>query len=130
MPARISVKVIKNLFPEVARKLPVATGRVVKATLDLGQRTIQQGMAASTPGPSVPGAMPAIDTGALIGSLKVEMDSQTSGTLSEGGADAPYAVYLEYGTSKMAARPHMTPASEVMARYFLDEMRDLESKLT
>lgn len=58
--------------------------------------------------PSAPGQPPNQDTGVLannietvqVGPLKVEVSS-----------NAPYAVALEFGTSKMAERPYMRPAT-------------------
>lgn len=59
--------------------------------------------------PSAPGEPPKRDTGVLdsnietarVAPLKVEVSS-----------NAPYAVPLEIGTSKMAARPYMAPAAQ------------------
>jgi len=59
--------------------------------------------------PSAPGEPPNEDTGVLrthietaqVAPLKVEVSS-----------NAPYAAALEFGTSKMAARPYMGPATE------------------
>ena len=58
--------------------------------------------------PSLPGQPPNEDTGVLrthiettqVGPLKVEVSS-----------NAPYAAALEFGTSKMAERPYMRPAT-------------------
>jgi hypothetical protein len=40
-----------------------------------------------------------------------------------------YAPYQEYGTSRMAATPYMTPAAEYERRHFMKKMSDLESRL-
>jgi hypothetical protein len=123
---RITVAVIRNDFPRVVQRLPKETGKVVQATLDLGKRTVEEGMRASTPGPSAPGAMPAIDTGELIGGLQTEMDSPTSG---EFRSTAPHGIYVNYGTVNMAARPFMDPAAEVMREHFTREMKRLDLSL-
>lgn len=48
-----------------------------------------------------------VDTGALKQSYgAVPIDSSTI----EIGSDKEYAPYVEYGTSRMAAQPHLTPA--------------------
>ncbi|HMM95400.1 hypothetical protein [Phycicoccus sp.] len=63
---------------------------------------------------SSPGSPPAVDTGALRASYGASV-SRLSPVLTElkiaSGKD--YAAYLEFGTSKMAPRPHLRP---LMAR--------------
>jgi HK97 gp10 family phage protein len=61
---------------------------------------------------SAPGEPPATDTGALIasGRADAEINGDTVNAIVE--YRAPYAVHLEYGTRKMAARPFLTPAIE------------------
>lgn len=39
---------------------------------------------------------------------------------------ALYGIFLEYGTSKMAAQPYLTPAVEAERQPFLDAVRQLE----
>lgn len=48
-----------------------------------------------------------IDTGFMLNSVTAE---STSNTEAEAGSKAEYAIYHEYGTSKMPARPYMRPA--------------------
>ena len=59
--------------------------------------------------PSRPGEPPNFDTGWLAGSIEVV---QPDPILVEVGALAHYAAPLEFGTSKMAARPFMRPARD------------------
>ena len=59
--------------------------------------------------PSKPGDPPMADTGALARSIHVARKSRKS-VSARGVADAPHAMALEYGTSKMAERPFMRPA--------------------
>ena len=61
---------------------------------------------------SAPGEAPANDLGFLAGSLKVEVTAKFTVDLI---AAAPYAVFLEYGTRKMAPRPFMRPAGDKAA---------------
>lgn len=110
---RIIATVTHNRLPELARKLPKEAERVVGVTLKAGHDNIVRGMQASSPPVSSPGAMPAIDTGALVGSLETEQ-SGASGALGIGGGDAYYAIFLEHGTSRMAARPFMHPTASMM----------------
>lgn len=129
----VAATIVYNKFPEIVRKLPVETGKIVHSAL-LGVETdIKERMAGPKSGrvygghiASAPGEAPAIDTGALANSIQTEMDSQTSGAVYTGEETAPL---LEYGTSKMAARPAWIPAAGEARPKFLNAMRDLESKL-
>lgn len=58
---------------------------------------------------SAPGEPPNEDTGGLSRSIRTD---QTGPMKAETSANAPYAVPLEFGTSKMAARPFMGPAAQ------------------
>ncbi|PRD41409.1 hypothetical protein C5748_22025 [Phyllobacterium phragmitis] len=64
--------------------------------------------------PSRPGEPPNMDTGDLIRSIETTVEAQNPPTVhvTAGGPVAPYAAYLEYGTSKMAERPFMRTAAE------------------
>lgn len=59
--------------------------------------------------PSAPGESPNRDTGALQAGLKVE---RTGLLTAEVRAETPYSTPLEFGTSKMAARPFLRPARD------------------
>lgn len=121
-----TVTVIKNLFPAIARKMPVAALAIIGETLEEMDATVKAGMAASG-SPSSPGSMPGIDTGALVGSLQHEIDrGKYTGTYY---TTNPLAPYLEYGTTKMAPRPFMTPAAERARGPFLRRMKRLEDRL-
>ncbi len=72
---------------------------------------------------SAPGEAPAIDTNALRDSIQVEMEP---GSLTATvGTNVEYAPYLEFGTSKMAPRPFMTPAAEAVRPGFEAAMKKL-----
>jgi HK97 gp10 family phage protein len=62
---------------------------------------------------SAPGEAPAIDTGALLNSINTELTAATP-TKAEGqvATNQVYAPPLEFGTSRMAARPFMRPAAD------------------
>lgn len=61
-----------------------------------------------TVSPSSPGEPPGVDTGALRASIHVE----NTGTYSRAiAAGVDYAVYLEFGTERMAARPSAMPTA-------------------
>tara|TARA_R100000654_G_scaffold16800_4_gene35211 strand:- start:759 stop:1208 length:450 start_codon:yes stop_codon:yes gene_type:complete len=56
---------------------------------------------------SAPGEAPASDTGNLVRNIRVKQKSQDIVTVESG---AHYSKFLEYGTSKMQARPFLFPA--------------------
>ncbi len=58
---------------------------------------------------SAPGEPPAIDMGALVNSIYVGKPGPGTRDV---GATMEYASYLEFGTSRMAARPWLIPAVE------------------
>lgn len=59
--------------------------------------------------PSAPGEPPNNDTGVLKGNISATL---TGVHKAEVRSQAPYAAALEWGTSKMAARPYMRPARD------------------
>ena len=63
--------------------------------------------------PSLPGNPPAVDSGNLRESIRYEVyrnGQEVYGIVGSTQKDADYAVYTEYGTSKMAPRPWLRPA--------------------
>jgi hypothetical protein len=58
--------------------------------------------------PSAPGQFPKYDTGLLSSRIEVH---QVAPLRVQVSSNAPYAVALEVGTSKMAARPYMGPSA-------------------
>ncbi len=58
---------------------------------------------------SAPGDAPAVDTGALVNSIKTEADGSNRVLV---GTNSEYAEPLEFGTARMAARPFLRPAIE------------------
>ena len=67
--------------------------------------------------PSLPGEPPNEDTGVLRTNIET---TQPSPLRVEVSSNAPYAVPLETGTSKMAARPYMAPATELKRKEVVD----------
>ena len=60
---------------------------------------------------SAPGEPPAIDTAAYINSIQTQLAESTATTATaESGTDEILGIWLEYGTRKMAARPHFRPS--------------------
>ncbi len=53
-----------------------------------------------------------VDTGRLLGSVTTKVNSNNAMVEAEIGTNVEYANYIEYGTSKMAAKPFLNPAFE------------------
>lgn len=100
------------------RALPRATRREVGKAIFVGSGMIQaetrhliaQGaIQGAGHVPSAPGEPPNWDTGKLAGDIKT---IKTGELTAETSSEAPYATALEFGTSKMAERPYMRPATK------------------
>ena len=138
MPVRTSVKLVYNKFPAIAKQLPKAALEIIEETIDDINETVKHGMASPKSGrvyvrgnrlhtASAPGEMPAIDTTKLISSLQHQIvRGEYKGYYY---TESVYAPMLEYGTSKMAPRPFMTPAAERARRAFMRKMKNLEDRL-
>ena len=73
---------------------------------------------------SAPGQAPANNTGSLVRSIKVKKNGKTA-TIS---IEKDYAIYLEFGTSKMRARPFIIPAFLKTKKWFADKLIAIASK--
>ncbi|MCC6483346.1 MAG: hypothetical protein IT209_00740 [Armatimonadetes bacterium] len=84
------------------------------------------------PGPfrtrSAPGEAPAVQTGNLIESM--EAWAPRTGVRRIGSKrHVEYALYLEFGTQRMAPRPFLRPAAEVAKRFLREELKKQHSTL-
>ena len=68
-------------------------------------------------------AMDAVDTGYMLGSVGIIEQSALSVTVAVGAEE--YPVYVEYGTSKMEARPFWRRARETITPQFRDAAEKL-----
>lgn len=73
---------------------------------------------------SAPGQAPANNTGALVRSIKVKKNGKEA-TIS---IEKDYAIYLEFGTSKMRARPFIIPAFLKTKKWFSDKLHRLADR--
>lgn len=108
------------------RKLTRDTERFVGQALFAGGNRIQvEAQLSITQGavsgknhvPSKPGEPPNQDTGRLADNIETV---QKGPLLVEVSSNAPYSAPLEFGTSKMAARPFMRPARDKKRREVVD----------
>ena len=101
-----------NRFPQMAEKVHDAVSDIVRKTaLDVeGQAKI-----------FVP-----VDTGALKNSIDVQMEGDLTAVIAP---HTEYAAFIEFGTSKMAAQPYMTPAAEEARPAYIAALTQLEARL-
>lgn len=64
--------------------------------------------------PSKPNEPPNEDSGVLGNGIETTLVRSTGDVIVEVSSNAPYASYLEFGTSRMAARPYLRPARDKM----------------
>lgn len=92
---------------EVVAKLYIAGQRI---ELD-AERSITAGsVSGKNHVASAPGQPPNRDTGVLDGNIETTIAAQNPPTVLV-SSNAPYAAALEFGTSRMAERPYMRPAT-------------------
>lgn len=112
-----------NRFRQIGESLRPAVGRVIRvATMNIQARAVasmeepKTGRVYHVPGlagtrfhtASAPGEAPAVLFGTLHTSVQSSFPRETLGVIWTPDEKAPY---LEYGTSRMAARPWLTPAA-------------------
>ena len=125
--ARVNVKVVRNrasklkgLSEEVIKGVKKAVrvaGTTVRndAILSIAQGS-KSGVVYRKYNPSrvhkasAAGEAPATDTGYLVSNINLVMDTDGLGCSVDSRAD--YSSFLEFGTSKMSARPFLQPALE------------------
>jgi HK97 gp10 family phage protein len=94
--------------------LPAAVRAEVTAALGgIGADMVEGARTSLAQGsPSAPGKPPADPGGSLAASLHWSLD-EANGQVTVGTSD-PAAIFLEYGTRKMAARPFLRPAASAV----------------
>ena len=94
---KVVARLTMNRLPELSGMIQARAEQIVsKATFDVEAE-------AKTVVP--------VDTGNLKNSITANLVKPLEGVVSTG---VEYAEYVEYGTSKMAAQPYMTPAAETV----------------
>jgi len=82
---------------------------------DLVKRAIRVQTAAKTgwsAPPSQPGGKPAVRTNLLRGSIAWRIGTDAISPYVDVGSAVKYAIFVELGTKRMAARPYLRPALE------------------
>ena len=118
----VRVKIVDNRLNELSGQLRRLASRAVREELMAITKDVKMDMAQTKSGglylrsktgaphqASAPGEAPAIDSGALVNSIQTTMDGDLSGAVY---TNQEYAMFLEYGTTKMAARPFFSSNGE------------------
>lgn len=108
MAVKAGVSVVFNGLPKLRGQLRSRASAIVRATA----LSIETDAKARAP----------VDTGALRGSIHTEVVTDLSAIV---GPSVDYGDYVEYGTSRMAAQPFMTPAAEAARPRFIAAMKKL-----
>lgn len=110
----VDIKITRDRTPELMQKLDAAIGRFVRKGAGYIEGELKTSMTAAKSGKqykrgkdgihiaSAPGESPAVDSSNLIGSIQQIFPSTLEAKI---GTNVEYAVMLEAGTSRMAARP-------------------------
>jgi hypothetical protein len=109
-----------NRIPEARRVSNHAASDLVRAVGHEIERYVKQSFGT---GRSAPGNPPGVDTGALRASIHVELVDALTVLVADG---VSYGVHLEFGTTRMAARPFMLPGLVWGARQVQTIARGLE----
>lgn len=110
--ADFSVKIDTAILQRVIADAPVKADQLIRALAFDGMADVQRSFGTS---PSAEGNPPGVDTGALKNSINVKPVAPFVQSINTG---VDYDVHLEFGTSRMAARPFMSP----MARRLEDKI--------
>lgn len=103
-----TMRVVYNKFPELIRQSPEKAKELVeKAAFELEARAKLE----------VP-----VDTGNLRNSIRTTFEN--GGFTGVVATNVEYAIYVEYGTRFMTARPYFTPAVEQVKASFERAIKD------
>lgn len=128
---------LRRLSDDLRREVgQVVLGAAIEMRADIVQR-IQRGPASGitykksnptrTHTASAPGQPPMSDTGRLANSITFDRVGDLTATV---GSALNYAPWLEYGTSRMEARPFFRPAVERMRPKYIGKLEDIIRRAT
>lgn len=105
-------------FAGVAARVTAGVSKAVYTAADMVRAEAHRSITAGSISgkghkPSAPGSAPNNDTDFLRNNLSINRKTLLEAEVS---SNAPYSVALEFGTSKMAARPFMRPARDKVAQ--------------
>ena len=114
---KLEKRIVKNperkLKKMVLRSTALVEGTTKQSILKGGTgKTYQKYNPRRTHTASAKGEPPASDTGFLVSNITSSVRKQGTSVVGQIVASAPYAPYLEFGTSTIEKRPFMQPALE------------------
>jgi len=122
---KTTVRYTTNI-PRILGQSKARTQEIIRITAHAIETRVKTGMAEPHSGrwygrhqASKPGDMPAVDTGLLMNSIQVEHNE----TFSTVFTNTEYAIFQEYGTRKMEARPFMEPAAKAEWPFYVARMK-------
>lgn len=108
---RVIARFSRNASPQKIERIGKAVFAAAQLHTATAQKLITQGsISGKGHVPSKPGEPPNRDTGVLDNNIEAARAGQLKATSS---SNAPYAAALEFGTSKIDARPYMGPATQL-----------------
>ena len=126
-------KAFKEASETARQKVAEAVARTTLAVHNASVKRIQNGPASGivyelyeprrTHQASAPGEPPMSDTGRLASSMQFEIDGLTGYVFTP----VEYGPYLEFGTSRMAARPFLLPSVEEQREPFREALKGILS---
>ena len=117
------IEIVFNNFAALAAALPVETHLAVMKTAYAIDADVKNSISIGGghgKNPSKPGEPPHLQKGNLVSSIHTETIGELSAMVA---VNADYGVFLEYGTSKMAARPFLFPAVKRHTQRFIDDCK-------
>jgi len=105
-----NVRINSAKLKDIIRTSPQKAANLIDALAFEGEGYLKRSFGTS---PSAAGEPPGVNTGALRASIHVENLGQFRRGIATG---VDYAIHLEFGTTKMAARPFMVPMSIYLQR--------------
>lgn len=127
---QINIQTKFNHIPTIQAAIRPAVSQVVRKTaldVETEVKTEMRGPKAGrlyrrgsgTHQASAPGQAPAVDFGQLINSIQVQHVTDLTSTV---GTNVEYAMPLEFGSARAAARPVWVPVIERMRRPFIEAL--------
>ena len=108
--SNVTIRLDIKRLEGIQRNLPELAGRAIASLAFEGEGYIKKNMGAS---PSAPGEFPGVDTGKLRNSIRAEKEATLRWVVT---TDTEYAAHLEFGTSRMAPRPFMSPTLDYLSQ--------------
>jgi len=109
----VNVDGLDNLRKRLG-ELPEDVQRGARSSIEESAESVEQQMKDEVP----------VDTGTLRDAIQSRVNAaQLTADVGPMGGDAYYGYFVEFGTSRMPARPYATPAAEAERKAFPERLR-------